>query len=153
MVSWTPWTWVWASSRRWWRTGEPVMLQSTGSQSVRYNWATEQQQIATRQYYHKLSDLKPCIRHSFYGPGVWDGLDSPLKSAIKPLTRLVHLKICVGEGSMLKLTRLLVELSYLQALGLKTSISSWLSSSEYSQFLGSLQYGSLLVQNHQRKVP
>ena len=32
MVSPTQWTWVWASSRRWWRTGKPGMLQSMGSQ-------------------------------------------------------------------------------------------------------------------------
>ena len=32
MVSPTQWTWVWASSRRWWRTGKPGMLQSMESQ-------------------------------------------------------------------------------------------------------------------------
>ena len=40
MISLTQWTWVWASSRRWWKTGEPGMLQSTGLQRVRHNWAT-----------------------------------------------------------------------------------------------------------------
>ena len=35
------WTWVWASSWRWWRTGKPGMLQSTESQRVRHNWVTE----------------------------------------------------------------------------------------------------------------
>ena len=45
MASLTRWTWVWASSRRWWwRTGKPGVLQSTGSQSVRCDWVTEQQQ-------------------------------------------------------------------------------------------------------------
>ena len=38
------WTWVWASSRRWWRTGKSGVLQSIGSQRVRHDWATEQQQ-------------------------------------------------------------------------------------------------------------
>ena len=33
--------WVWASSRSWWWTGKPGMLQSMGSQRVRHNWATE----------------------------------------------------------------------------------------------------------------
>ena len=37
----TQWTWVWASSRSWWWTGKPGMLQSMGSQIVRHNWATE----------------------------------------------------------------------------------------------------------------
>ena len=33
MASPTQWTWVWASSGRWWRTGKPGMLQFMGSQS------------------------------------------------------------------------------------------------------------------------
>ena len=37
----TQWTWVWASSRSWWWTGKPGMLQSVGSQRVRHDWATE----------------------------------------------------------------------------------------------------------------
>ena len=41
MASPTQWTWVWANSRRWWRTVKPGMLQSMGLQSVRHNWATE----------------------------------------------------------------------------------------------------------------
>ena len=41
MASPTQWTWVWASSRSWWWTGKPDMLQSTGLQRVRYSWATE----------------------------------------------------------------------------------------------------------------
>ena len=44
MTSPTQWTWVWASSRRWWRTRKPGMLQSKGSQRVGHDWATEQQQ-------------------------------------------------------------------------------------------------------------
>ena len=44
MVSTTQQTWVWASSGRWWRTGEPGVLQSVGSQGVGHKWATEQQQ-------------------------------------------------------------------------------------------------------------
>ena len=37
----TQWTWVWASSRRWWRTGKTSVRQSMGSQRVRHDWATE----------------------------------------------------------------------------------------------------------------
>ena len=33
--------WVWASSRSWWRTGKPSMLQSMGSQRVGHDWALE----------------------------------------------------------------------------------------------------------------
>ena len=38
------WTWIWANSERQWRTVEPGMLQSTGSQRVGHNLVTEQQQ-------------------------------------------------------------------------------------------------------------
>ena len=41
MASPTWWTWVWASSRSWWWTGEPGVLQSMGLQRVRYDWVTE----------------------------------------------------------------------------------------------------------------
>ena len=34
------WTWVWASSRWWWRTGKPGLLQSVGSQRVGHDWVT-----------------------------------------------------------------------------------------------------------------
>ena len=39
------WTWSWTNSRRWWGTGRPGMLQSMGSQAVRHELMTEQQQI------------------------------------------------------------------------------------------------------------
>ena len=35
------WTWVWASFGSWWWTGKPGVLQFTGSQTVRHDWATE----------------------------------------------------------------------------------------------------------------
>ena len=34
-------TWVWASSRSWWWTWKPGVLQSMGLQRVRHDWATE----------------------------------------------------------------------------------------------------------------
>ena len=40
MASPTQWTWVWACSRRWWKTGTPGILQSMGSQRVRQDWVT-----------------------------------------------------------------------------------------------------------------
>ena len=43
MTSPTQWTWVWASSGRWWRTEKPGMLQSMGSQRVRHDWVPEKQ--------------------------------------------------------------------------------------------------------------
>ena len=47
-------TWVWASSERRGSTGKPGVLQSTGSQRVRHDWATEQQYIRT----YTLLELK-----------------------------------------------------------------------------------------------
>ena len=41
VASLTLWTWVWLSSRSWWWTGKPGILQSMGSQRVRHDWATE----------------------------------------------------------------------------------------------------------------
>ena len=41
MASPTQWTWVWVSSRSWWWTGRLSVLQSMGSQKVRYDWVTE----------------------------------------------------------------------------------------------------------------
>ena len=41
MASLTRWTWVWVSSRSWWWTGRPGMLQSTGLQRVGHDWMTE----------------------------------------------------------------------------------------------------------------
>ena len=41
LASLTQWTWVWASSRCWWWTGNPGMLRSMGSQRVGDNLVTE----------------------------------------------------------------------------------------------------------------
>ena len=60
---WTPspiqWTWIWANSGRWWRTGKPVMLQSMGSRRVRYDLATEPpQQMALASFYSNRNEIK-----------------------------------------------------------------------------------------------
>ena len=41
MASPTWWTWIRASSRSWWWTVKPGVLQAVGQQSIRHNWATE----------------------------------------------------------------------------------------------------------------
>ena len=41
MASWTQWTWVWAKSVRWWRTGKPSLLQFMGSQRICHNLASK----------------------------------------------------------------------------------------------------------------
>ena len=40
MASSTQLTWVWVNSRRWWRTGNPGVLQFMGLQNVRQDWET-----------------------------------------------------------------------------------------------------------------
>ena len=41
MASPTRWIWIWVSSRSWWWTGKPGVLQSMGSQRVRHDWVTD----------------------------------------------------------------------------------------------------------------
>ena len=41
MASLTWWTWVWVSSRSWWWTGKPGVLQSMVLQRVGHDWVTE----------------------------------------------------------------------------------------------------------------
>ena len=41
MASLTQWIWVWASSRSWWWTGKPGVLQFVGLQRAGHDWATE----------------------------------------------------------------------------------------------------------------
>ena len=44
MASLTQWTWIWANSRRQWRTGRPDVLQSKVLKRVGHNLRSEQQQ-------------------------------------------------------------------------------------------------------------
>ena len=41
MATPTLWTWIWVSSRSWWWTGRPGMLQSMGLQRFGHDWASE----------------------------------------------------------------------------------------------------------------
>ena len=50
MASLTRWTWVWASSRRWWRTGRPDVLQSMELQS----WTRLSHWRTTLQLFHYI---------------------------------------------------------------------------------------------------
>ena len=60
MASLTQWTWVWANSGRWWRTGKPGVLQSMGPQRVGHDWdwtATTTQPL-WRTVWRSLKKLK-----------------------------------------------------------------------------------------------
>ena len=43
-------TWVWASSRRWWRTGKPGVLWFMGSQEIGQNWTELSKDYITIMY-------------------------------------------------------------------------------------------------------
>ena len=58
MASWTQWTWVWVSSRSWWLTGRPGMLQSMGSKCIGHNWVTELRW--TEFYWSSWVEEAPC---------------------------------------------------------------------------------------------
>ena len=59
MASPTQWTWVWASSRSWWWTGKPGMLQSMGSQRVRHDWMTELNWTVQSRRFSCLTSVEP----------------------------------------------------------------------------------------------
>ena len=50
------WTWVRASSRSWWWTGKPAVLQSMASQRFRHCWVTELNQTDGEQFGNSLID-------------------------------------------------------------------------------------------------
>ena len=80
MTSPTCWTWVWASSGRWWWTGKPGVLQSVGSQRVGCDWATELNWMTSKEMlsfsaakcekalWRKVLRVV-CEREDFAGPG------------------------------------------------------------------------------------
>ena len=76
----TQWAWVWANSGRWWRTGKAGVLQSMGSQRVRHDWETEEQQ---QKNFHKDCPggpvvMTPCFLYRGCRLDLWLGnSDSP----------------------------------------------------------------------------
>ena len=86
MASPTQWTWVWASSGRWWRKGGPDVLQSMGSHRVGHAWVTKQQLVLSKE----LSCPQGCQQGASQGMGQcgsrWDA-QSP-GSVFVPFGRL-----------------------------------------------------------------
>ena len=78
----TQWTWVWASSRRWWRTGKPGVLQSMGSQRVRQwlsNWTRTIAEFRSRASIMLLagtSKIKSVIFTCLFSPYYMYGCES-----------------------------------------------------------------------------
>ena len=69
----TQWTWVWANSGRYWRTGKPGVLQSMESQGVGYNLVNKQQQTTTKSLIARKNEYKSLIYQFFeYLLSVWN---------------------------------------------------------------------------------
>ena len=64
MASPTQQTWVWASSRSWWWTGKPGVLQSMGLQRVRHDWVTELNWYSDWTYIDNYIHMKIVLRIS-----------------------------------------------------------------------------------------
>ena len=89
MASSTQGTWVWANSRRWWKTGNSGVLQSMGSQRVRHNWATEQQKQLVNEKTPRQKTIK------------WPTRISILKDAAQiPSSRQNSLPSCEDRGEL-----------------------------------------------------
>ena len=78
MASLTRWTWVWASSRNWWWTGRPGVLQSMQLQRVGHNWATELsstvRSLSLQTLYDSCCSLRcifSCWLYRLIHPGTW----------------------------------------------------------------------------------
>ena len=67
MASPTQWTWVWASSRSWWWTGKPGVLQSMGLQRTGHDWETELSNIVLNIGSHEPSYRLCCVLHNSRG--------------------------------------------------------------------------------------
>ena len=72
MASLIQWTWVWASSGKWWWIGKPGMLQSVGSQWVGQDWGTEQQQsnMWSEIYLWLFTDTSKLLVLGFIADGI-----------------------------------------------------------------------------------
>ena len=71
IASLTRWTWVWASSRNWWWTGKPGVLQPMGSQRVRHDWVTELNRLrlmllTTAWEINQRTQCRPLYSHSAF---------------------------------------------------------------------------------------
>ena len=60
------WTWVWVSSRSWWRTGKPGVLQSMQSQRVRHGHAR-----VTKQQHHPGCAIILLLQDDTFGEKGW----------------------------------------------------------------------------------
>ena len=67
MASLTRWTGVWASSRSWWWTRKPGVLQSMGLQRVGHDWVTQLTELR-KQSPWVITSGPPDLKGSFINP-------------------------------------------------------------------------------------
>ena len=145
MASPTQWTWVWAKSERWWRTGKPGILQSMGSQRLMHNWETEQQQWLDRGIFICLEIVSfPVFAKRFYVHV--EGTSSVFRQAADNFFTL-HLGTAWRSvrGESLGLSQ--VSSEHARSSGYEhSSVHAWtpLESSEYVEAFESL-YGHLIL--------
>ena len=88
MASVTGWTWVWASSRSWWWTGRPGVLQSMKLQTVGYEWAIELNWIAAKQQTAAYLYRRPLLVVFFLFKVLKEGHSTINRRQTYPITRL-----------------------------------------------------------------
>ena len=92
MASPTQWIWVRATSRRWWRTGKPGVLQSMGSQRVKHDWVNELNCILfiSHLWALYLFFLSYCSGHVSSNGNMNDESGHPVLFPILPLMQAKH---------------------------------------------------------------
>ena len=113
LLTW--WTWVWASSRSWWRTGKPGVLQSMGSQRVRHDWATERNRFL---HMHFSSWTSVILKLEVLLPQEWLAAFMQLKSrkqafSLNPVQQILQMKF-----SPKHLSRKCPEKIYMKLIGM-----------------------------------
>ena len=78
MASWTWWTWVWANSGRWWRTGKPGVLQSMRLQRAGHNWAERLNNNCSQVLAGARGIFSFSMWHLVPGPGIEPGDEASL---------------------------------------------------------------------------
>jgi len=71
MTSLSQWTWVWASSRGWWRTGKSWVLSSRGSQRVGRDWTTKLNWTEIVHFRSQCFSIQHNYNNSFFFSFQW----------------------------------------------------------------------------------
>ena len=97
MASPAQWTWVWANSGRWWRTGRPDVLWFMGSQRLGHDWTTEPQTIHVYPDWSSLISGREPSGNSGTSHGLWRRCLGPQ----------LHLECCkyTTDGALVKVLR------------------------------------------------